>query len=153
MRGKKTDPEFVSQFLAQCISRGLIAPEEMVKAAKSELQVIDDKIKEVEQLKLKRSKLLDVIRTFEKPESKEEEIRLLPFFNLQYPSTCRKICKSMIEIDSDGSSFVAFEDKDPELVFCIKQLVEAKIISNINHCLFRGEMFNEYMRFVLRETE
>src|SRR5579871_367548 len=137
MRGKKSNPEFVSQFISTCLQQGVITTEAMVKRAKQDIQEIDDKIIEVEKLKAVRSKLLDVILTLDKPKVKTEEAKLLPLFKLQYPQTCRKICKTMVEIDPDGSSYVGFENKDPELIFCIKQLVEAKIISRIDSRLVR----------------
>lgn len=153
MRGKKSNPEFVSQFISKCLQQGVITTEEMVKQAKRDIQEIDDKIIEAEKLKAVRSKLLDVILTLDKPEVKTEEAKLLPLFKLQYPQTCRKICKSMVEIDLDGSSYVSFENKDPEIVFCIKQLVEAKIIVRIENRLIRGEKFNEYMKIILHEAQ
>lgn len=152
MRGKKSDPEFVSQFISGCLQRGVVTTEEMVKLARQDIQSIDDKIIEVEKLKITRSKLLDVILTLDKPESKAEEAKLLPFFKLQYPQTCRKICKCVVELGSELAYSITGL-KDPEVLFCIKQLLEAKIIARVENHIVRGDKFDEYLTFVLREAK
>jgi hypothetical protein len=146
MRGKKADPEFVSSFISQCVGRGVLTPEEIVKEAKIELQKIDDQIRAVEAIKINRSKLLDVIATFDKPKPKTEEVKLLSFFNLQYPQTCKLICQSV------GNNYILeglFSVDPSELKFCHKQLMEAKIITKSGSDLIRGEKFDEYMQFIL----
>jgi len=151
MRGKKSDPEFVSYFISQCLQKGIITTEEMVKVAKQDIQSIDNQIIEIEKLKITRSKLLDVILALDKPESKVEEAKLLPFFKLQYPQTCRKICKHVLELGPD-LAYSIMGLKDPEVLFCIKQLIEAKIIARVENHLVRGDKFEEYLKFVLREV-
>lgn len=148
MRGKKADPEFVSSFISQCVGRGVLTPEEIVKEAKSELQKIDDQIKAVEVLKAMRPKLLDVIATFDEPETKTQDAKLLSFFNIQYPQTCKLICQSL------GSNYVLeglLHVDSSELKFCHKQLMEAKVIVKSGSDLVRGEKFDEYIQFVLGE--
>jgi hypothetical protein len=152
MRGKKSDPEFVSGFITKCIRQGIAVPNDIVQAAKAEIKIIDDKIKETEMLKATRSKLLDVIATFDKPANKTEEAKLLPFFKLQYPQICRKICKHIVDL-SFNSVYSVIGLKDPEVLFCIKQLIEAKIIARVDDYLVRGDKFDEYLKFVLCEVE
>lgn len=153
MRGKKANPEFISSFIAKCVAQGMVTSEQMLEAARAEIQAIDDKIKEVELLKANRSKLLDVIHNFSKVEDKEEEAKLLPFFKLQYSDTCKKICdliKEMpFELDPDYSGMT----EDPVFAYCIKQLIEAGIATRVDSRLVRGEKFNDYLKFVLREVE
>jgi hypothetical protein len=150
MRGKKSDPEFVSQFISQCLQQGSTTTEEMVKRARQEIQNIDNKIIEVEKLKVIRSKMLDVILVLDKPELKVEEAKLLPFFKLQYPQKCKHICDMLRE----GSlSAISSSDHDPEYIFCIKQLIETKIANKMDYQVVRGERFDEYLKFVLREVE
>jgi hypothetical protein len=147
MRGKKAYPEFVSAFITQCVGRGAVTPEEIVKQAKAELQRIDDQIKAVELLKTNRSKLLDVIATFDQPENKIDEAHLLPFFKLEYPQDCYRLCKSMIERGPNLYNIMGV--KDTTVLFCIKQLLEAKIFARgEGHIILRGERFDEYMNFV-----
>jgi hypothetical protein len=148
MRGKKSDPQFVSQFISQCIQDGFTTPEAMVQAARMNIQYIDDKIKEVERLKITRSKLLDVIATFDQPEVKLEQAKLLPFFRLKYPNICKNICDNLKDKDDRINTDDSMKDLDR--VFCIKEMLECKIICRHNEYIMRGDRFHEYIQFVLR---
>lgn len=150
MRGKKSNPEFVSAFISKCLQQGIITTSGIVEAAKLDIQDIDDKIIEVEKLKTVRSKLLDVILTLEKPEPKAEEAKLLPFFQLQLPSVCKFLC-DMIKLQPIAVSIVNSDELDEDAKFCFKQLLEHKIMSRTGNFIVQGEKFNEYMEFVLRE--
>lgn len=153
MRGKKSDPEFVSQFISKCLQQGVVTTEEMVKQARQDIQEIDNKIIEVEKLKAVRSKLLDVILTLDKQEVKTEEAKLLPLFKLQYPQTCKKICNALAHKDINDH-YCILGIKDPEMLFCFKQLLEAKVIARVEgtHNVVRGEKFKDYMEFIFREV-
>ncbi len=61
MKGKRRDNEYLSQFIADCVSENIISSENMCSKAISLLDEIDSKIKEVEELKLIRSKIIYVI--------------------------------------------------------------------------------------------
>jgi hypothetical protein len=75
MKGKKVDTEFLSYFISECIKKNKVITEDIIQEAKEEITNIDSKIKEVEKLKILRSKLIDVIHTFEKPaKSNKNEI-------------------------------------------------------------------------------
>lgn len=153
MRGKKTDPVFVSEFIQECVALGLLTSDDIVKHAKKLVDNIDEEIKAIEKKKSARSKLLDVIASFEKQsKDKTEEAELLPFFNLQYPETCRKICKDIVSISPDGTYLIT-GIKDAETLFCIKQLIEAKVVARVDYHLVRGERFDKYIKFVLREAQ
>ena len=155
MKGKKANPEFVSQFISECVQKNIITSETIVQAAKVCIQDIDDKIKEVELLKVRRSKLLDVITTFDKTkEDKTEEIKLLPFFELKYPDTCKKICDMLAKMPFDvlDDHFISLAE-DPVFNFCLKQLFIHKIIARTGNLIVCGERYHEYMKFVLREIE
>lgn len=152
MRGKKFDSEFLSDFISTCIKRGMETPEEISAAAKKQIQEIDEEIKRVEKRKVIRSKLLDVVASFDKPTKtcKVEEIRALSFFKIQQPTVCKYICdtlkKSPVTIDGFSASF-----SKEDITFCIKQLLEHKVINKANNLFLRGEMFDEYLKFVLRD--
>lgn len=65
MKGKKIDKEFVSDFIKECIKNNKITPSEFISEARFQISEIDNKIIEVVKLKPLRSKLLDVISSFE----------------------------------------------------------------------------------------
>jgi hypothetical protein len=153
MRGRKTDSVFISDFIAGCVQSGYDTAEAIVQQAKNSISSIDEEIQRVEKLKLNRAKLLDVVATFEKASkpSRSEEARILSFFKIQHPQICKYIC------DCLKSGVVAVENlgkKYPhqELMYCIKQLIEYKVIAKSGSHLLRGEVFDDYMRFVLQES-
>ncbi len=151
MRGKKTDPVFISQFIQESVRDGVTTTDEIIKRAKTRIEQIDAEIKSIEGLKIMRSKLLDVISSFEKPVSKDktEEAKLLPFFNLQYPEKCKEIC----DVLRNGAESISLKIENATTVFCFKQLLEHKILARKDYSLIPGERFNEYITFVLREGQ
>jgi len=155
MRGKKSDQAFVAEFIAEAVQHGIETPEEIIRDAKKKIEQIDHEIKAIEAKKILRSKLLDVILTFEKQvKSTSSEASLLPFFKLEYPRMCKFICdiakKKPIDIGEKLQAFGSGEN-DPTMRFSIKQLLECKVLTRVDNQVSRGERFDEYMSFVLRE--
>ena len=151
MKGKKADPVFMAEFIGKCIGFGLDTPDKIVTHAKEIIANIDDEIKRIEQEKIYRSKLLSVIENFEKPNRiKTEEEKLLDFFKLEDPKTCKFIC-DMVKVKPLTKAQM-HNDSESNIFFCIKQLITYKILSRLNEdSVTRGERFEEYMTFVLRE--
>lgn len=157
MRGKKSDQLFVAEFIQRCTSSGIETPDAIVEYAKLLIKGIDEEIREIEKKKITRSKLLDVILTFEKrAKSTSEDAKFLSFFKLEYPLMCKFICdtvkKQPIEI---GEKFQALGsgESDPTMRFSIKQLLECKVLSRTGNQVGPGERFDEYMTFVLHEVK
>jgi hypothetical protein len=153
MRGKKTDPLFLSNFISECINEGIDTPDQIAAHAKKMITKIDDQIKEVEQKKITRSKLLDVITAFEQQDktSKQEEAKILPFFKIQNPQICKIICDHVKIGIFTLDEIINIEYTSSDILFCIKQLREHKIISKSGNHICRGAMFDEYAKFVLKE--
>jgi len=153
MRGKKADPEFLSEFISQCVSTGADTPDLIVKYAKNIIIGIDEEIKRVEQKKVYRSKVLDVISSFEKPvkDSKIEEAKILSYFKIQNPHICKFICHKLKTCGLALKELNKTEWSELDLIFCIKQLIEFKVIIKVGDSLLRGEKFDEYMKFVLKD--
>ncbi len=155
MRGKKSDQTFVAEFISECVQHGIETPDEIIRDAKKKIEQIDQEIRAIEAKKILRSKLLDVILTFEKQiKTTSEDASLLPFFKLEYPLMCKFICdivkKKPIEIGEKMQALGSGEN-DPTMRFSIKQLLECKVLSRAGQQVSRGERFDEYMTFVLRE--
>lgn len=151
MKGKKTDPIFISQFIQESVREGIETPEQIVQRAKKMIEQIDEEIKSIDAKKLTRSKLLDVISSFEKKTvDRTQEAQLLPFFKLEYPKECKEICDAIV-------TYWMIEDNDdatPIHKFCFKQLVDQKVIDRVGKNRFhRGDRFDEYMTFVLQEAQ
>ncbi len=153
MRGKKADPEFLSTFIVKCVSLNKTSQEEIVQAAQQEILAINAKIIEVEKLKLLRSKLLDVVGVFDKTNSShKEEAKILSFFRMQHPKICKYICdllrKDILKIDF----LYTIDFSKSDIMFCIKQLQEHKVVAKMGEHLIRGDRFDDYMKFVLCEV-
>jgi hypothetical protein len=65
VRGKKINNEFVSNFVLECVAIGKTSKEEISEIAKQKIDQIDEYIKTAEELKKTRSKLHDVLLSFE----------------------------------------------------------------------------------------
>lgn len=154
MRGKKTDNEFLSSFITQCVKKNINSSEQIAEAARQKVLEIDQKIKEVELLKVTRSKLLDVIATFDKPtkSDKNEEAKILSFFKIQNPLVCKFLCESIKNSTIKLGAFKESKHPQEDILFCIKQLIEHKVIHKTGDHLLRGDMYQEYMKFVLQES-
>lgn len=152
MRGKKVDSQFLTEFIQVCASVGYATPEQMVERAQKEIEKISDQIKRVEELKLRRSKLLDVIAIFHKPvKNNREEVRILSFFQIQNPHICKFICNLVKTHPRNREQLEHLRYSSHDINFCIKQLLEHRVIAKVGDSLLRGEMFDEYAKFVLQE--
>lgn len=153
MRGKKADPIFVSQFISECVQKGLTTPNEIIKQARQQIDQIDLEIKSIEDKKKIRGSLLDVISSFEKQnKDKTKEVNLLSFYDLVNQNDCRYICgfveHNPFNIDEQRLS----QDER----FALKQLIERKIIARnwfTPTDIIKGERYDEYMQFIQCEKE
>ena len=126
MRGRKADSVFIGNFIVECANKGKATPEDIIKEAKNQINIIDEKIKEVERIRLTRSKYLDVIDALEKSEKsdKVDEIKVLNFFKYQYLY----------------------------IIFCVKHLIENKFLVKQGKTFSKGEVFLDYLRFINHEV-
>ena len=90
--------------------------------------------------------------SFEKPvKSKTVEANILSFFNLSYPDICKFICKNL-QSTPITIEYIATHYLQADVIFCVKQLIEYKIISKSSHYLLRGSQFDNYLKFILKES-
>ena len=153
MRGRKVDSDFLSAFITECVTNNKFSTDDIIAEAKLRVSIIDEKIKEVEPFRLIRGKLLDVVMTFEKPDmsNKIAESKTLEFFKIQNANICKFICDNMKDSAIVMESLYNQGHSIQDIIFCIKQLLEHKVISKAGNYLLRGELFHEYLKFVLRE--
>lgn len=153
MRGKKVDSQFLTDFIGDCVRDGKITPDEMVITAQKEIEFINLQIRKVEDLKVRRSKLLDVISTFEKPiKSHKEEAKILTFFQIENPHICKFICDLIKDQPcTNKNNLVNSQFSQHDINFCVKQLLEHRVIAKVGESILRGEMFGKYVKFVLQE--
>lgn len=148
MKGKKTDPDFVAKFIQNAVRDGLETPEQFVAYAKQFLEACDKAILEAEVAKKMRPKYLDVIAAFEKPtKDKTEDAKLLSFFKIEDAVTSKRLC-DMVK----SKPFIPeSQSLDTNARYALKQLLEAKVLTRQGKEINKGERFDEYMKFVLRE--
>jgi hypothetical protein len=158
MRGKKTDTEFISSFISQSVEEGLFTTDDFIAKAKSMISSIDEEIKRVEKQKIIRSKLLDVISNFDQPDKskRQEEAKILSFYQIEHPQICKIICKML------QTSALTFEqlmqntelsNNSANVIFCLKQLAEHKVISKAGKHFLRSDKFESYLTFVFQENK
>ena len=154
MRGRKFNSEFLSDFICECIQKNQTTTDEILQEAKKRVNDINDKILEVEKLKLIRADFLDIISTFEKPNkpNKEDEKLGLSFFNIHNPIICKFICDTIKVSPTKISQLYDKEFDKQEIIFCLKQLLEHKVVTKRGDFVLRGEFFLQYMSFVFKET-
>lgn len=143
MKGKKSNIEFVSNFMSQCVQEGKNSPEQILSAANQQLEEINKKIQDLEELKTKRSNLLDVIDLFKKENS--ENLFQLNLYSLKYPNICKDICHLLESHPLSMSSINSNKYEQQDLIFCIKQLLEYSVISKTGDTILRGDKFKEYL--------
>jgi hypothetical protein len=151
MRGKKIDNDFLTGFITNCAENNKCLPEEIVNEAKIEIENIENKIKEVEVLKLRRSKLLDVITIFnsDKKETKHDEVKVLHYFNIENQHICKFICDALVNNNLKIDTIKSNMFSESDILYCVKQLLEHKIIYRTGDCILRGVKFEEYCKAVL----
>lgn len=155
MRGKKVDNEFLTEFISACAINNKCSPQEIVLEAEKEISDLEYKIKELEKLKLRRSKLLDVITTFnyDKKQTKPYEVDNLRYFKITNQHICKFICDLItdngLQIDSIKSN--VFSDAD--ILYCIKQLLEHKVLYRVGNYVVRGNDYQSYYRLIFQNNE
>lgn len=149
MKGKKIDNLFVNNFLSECILNNQTSIEDIVSVAQKQIHEIDEKLKESNNLKILRSKLLDVIYTFQKPNKKQNNFEhILPLFKIHNPNVCKIL---LHQIKNDGC-IISHYLNNLDFVFALKQLVEYKVLSKKEDSFVPGEFFDDYLFFVLKEV-
>jgi len=152
MRGKKVDSQFLTDFISTCVMAGHATPDEISNAAQQEIDHINYEIRRIEELKIRRAKLLDVIAAFKGPtKTSKEEARILCFFQIQNPHICKYICDFIKIQPFSRDKLVGHSFSIHDLNFCIKQLLEHRVIVKVGEIFVRGECFDEYLKFVLQE--
>jgi hypothetical protein len=151
MRGRKIDGDFICEFVKKCAENNLSTPPEIVFQAKLEISNIDKLLLKIEKLKIKRKKLLDVILSFEEQTKNisNSDINIINFSKLTNYNLCSYVASSLKEDININKLYNSSYDKK-EIIFCIKQLIENKIITKNNSILSRGENYDNYISYLSR---
>lgn len=153
MKGKKVDRDFLNSFMNECLKNGISSSQDMALAAKNKIEIIDYRIREIEELKTLRCKLLDVVFSFEKAEkqiSKEEQEALL-FHKINNSAISKSICKLLIEFNNElplKELEGRIKKSKHDIYFCVKQMIDIDVCYRDGNNLSKGKLFDEYFSFV-----
>ena len=151
MKGKKIDVDFLSSFILNCASSNKNSSEEILKEANYQISIIDLKIKEVDNLKKTRCKLVDVVSTFNERLDRSLEAKNLIFYKLENKNLCNIICSLLKDKQFSKEELqktLVNKWYIKNIVFCIKQLMEFGIIVKIGDNYLKGPEFESYMNFL-----
>lgn len=156
MRGKKIDTDFLSQFILECVATGNSSSEDIIKIAKSQIEDIDVKIRDVEKMKIVRSKLLDVICSFDlsKKEVSKTDKKILSFYDIQNMHISKYICDLLKDNDNIKVTLIKGKNnsfKETDVAWCIKQMLSHKIIYKLHDIIMKGQEYDNYLNFVMKE--
>lgn len=151
MKGKKADSNFVSSFIEDCIGRSIYLTDDILNSARDKIAEIDSKIKEVEELKKLRPKLLDVVDTLSEKSKNVNNPNILNLFKVKDKNLSKTIC-DLVKVQPVNENLVksigvAVED----INFCIKQLIDLKVLNKNGKFISKGEMFSIYLEKVFIE--
>lgn len=143
MRGKKTDAEFISEFIVECARNGITNSLDVAKMAELQISSIDEKIKEVESLKRKRSKLIDVVTALSiKVKDKSDDKKALEFYQLSDLQTAASIARYVQ--DTPGS----IDTLNKDHLHLVKEMLSSKILRREGSCLAQGIEYLNFLDFL-----
>ena len=153
MKGKKVDRDFLNSFMNECLKDGIVSSQDMARVAKNQIEIIDSKIKEIEELKILRCKLLDVDFSIEKPEKQhcEQEQHTLIFHKINNSAIGKNACKLLIEFNNElplKELESRIKKSKHDIYFCVKQMLDANVCYRDGNNLSKGKLFDEYFAFV-----
>lgn len=153
MKGKKVDNAFVSSFISESVAHGKVTTNEIVTRAQDQINEIDQKIIEVENLKKLRSKLLDVVITFDRNHRSGHQLDevLIKFHAVKDKKIALRICNNIFRYNNVFEIKEAFPS--PEEIYCVKQLLEFNILQRAEETIKAGENFPAFKSFLKENYE
>lgn len=149
MRGKKVDIDFVSEYISECATNNVVGTNAIVEKVSEEVAQIDAQIKAVEDLKKRRSKLLDVISTLNKQAKNKSGSEVIEFFRLSSIVTSANIITMMKNNALSLDIFEDYPEKEQDKIFlAIKEMIRIEILSKKDNDIRPGDRFEEFVNFI-----
>jgi len=159
MKGKKFDYEFLSEYMDECIEQGYTTANDMCELAKNEVIEIDHAIREVEEKKKRRSKLLNVIEEFDKKKTSKKGAKILAYLDIGDPVLNKIICQSIEKAPQCETELINLVSqvvcgKNDYAKIAIKKLLKSDVLANCgigpNGITYfsKGSKFDEYYSFL-----
>lgn len=152
MKGKKKDPEFLSEFIGECVILGQLSPDEILQQAHQQIQKIDHQILETERLKIRRSKLMDVVSYFQQtiPRviDRKSEIQLAELLRISHPEIAVDICQKLQTNLCTKDQLINQDWALQDFTFCLKQLLLHQVIVKNDDLYSGGEYLEIYLKAI-----
>lgn len=159
LRGKKIDTNFVAEFVSECVKLGKISEQEICEEAKQRMNEIDIQIKKVEELKKVRSKLFDVLISFNSlNKNHTADILALDFHKVKHREISSFIIKNISEesviqnsMKDNIQNLIAelnrsYSNEDVNLT--VKQLAELEVLKITGKKVSLGKNGEDYKSFL-----
>lgn len=100
------DDNFVAEYITDCAKNGVASPPEICEKAKEEIKNIDQKILEINSLRMRKKNLLDVLKSFGHDSTKRPRKNVVPSvigpsaneeMNPEFLQYIKGICKTVEE--------------------------------------------------------
>lgn len=155
MRGKSVDIEYISVFVEECVKNEKVTPKDIASEAKIRINNIDHEIRRIENLKSERSKLVDVVNSFDAPEEESDDNEDAVFANdecLEDVLT-QQICQYIGAEGSVSIKQILAQFGEPlkeQIFFAVKKLAEAGFIArNTERNFVKGPKWNNLPKDML----
>ena len=132
MRGKTVDVDFMAKFIQECCESNKTSSQDIALEAKSQINEIDIQIKNIENLKSKRSKLINVVNFLVVDESESDKEASFAKNNALTLEFSKEICAL---IEKSGEVTVSEmltslgESNKGRIFLAIKRLSEMGVVS------------------------
>lgn len=154
-----SNEDFVEEFIEKCIVKGITSQKDICNSALSEIQEIDEKLKESNQLRIRKNNLKNVLRDLGHESLKKartnEEVKVLSEIdkieNSSYVYLMIQICNFVHNnVNSSITSreiinAISSMDNEKEVYICIKNLYDNGILarSSKDRTVIRGPKWEE----------
>lgn len=149
MRGKKVDINFVSEYISNCAQNNIVGANAISDKVLEEISHIDTQIKAVEDLKKRRSKLLDVITTLNKETKNKSGSDVIEFYRLSSISISANIISMMKGRALSLDTFEDYPEKEQDKIFlAVKEMLKIGILVRAEDDIKAGDRFDEFWNFI-----
>ncbi len=149
MKGKKTDKDFVAEFIMDCAKKGLFNLDNVLDMAQKEIEDIDNVIRNIVSLKIRRNKLLDVLDSLKKTNKAPNADKLiLSFYQVKNLQLARVICQDLETDKTLQCLYTLNHASQHDIHLTVKELCEIKVLMNKDKKIVPAPNFKAFQSFV-----
>lgn len=137
MRGHKKNHNFIIDYIKSCFKQNKLTAHDICLSAKNRIDFIDEKIKEVEELKKEKKLLVDVLDHFHYKNDQFDKLEL-QFFSIENKNIAIKICQTI------PNEIITNDEYE---IFCLKQLVYFKVLECFNGIFYPSINYDKFINW------